>query len=96
LGEGLSGEPGLHSLAAVLARANLIKGVPKKSSDVRWAAGKPILVVTGDMIDKWHHSLDVIALLQALQTSAAAARGQVIITMGNHEAEFLADPRILR
>jgi hypothetical protein len=79
-------------LAAVLAKAKLIKGVPKKPADVKWAAGKSVLVVTGDMIDKWHHSLDVIALLRALQTSAAAAGGRVIITMGNHEAEFLADP----
>jgi len=36
-----------------------------------------ILIVTGDMIDKWHYSLDVIALLRALQTSAAAAGGRV-------------------
>ncbi|HYW73993.1 MAG TPA: metallophosphoesterase [Pyrinomonadaceae bacterium] len=79
-------------LAAVLAKAKIIKGVPKKPTDVKWAAGKSILVVTGDMIDKWHHSLDVIALLRALQTSAAADGGQVIITMGNHEGEFLADP----
>ena len=79
-------------LAAVLAKAKIIKGVPKKPSEVKWAAGKSVLVVTGDMIDKWHNSLDVIALLRALQTSAAAQGGQVIITMGNHEAEFLADP----
>src|SRR5215471_4445551 len=79
-------------LAAVLAKAKIIKAVPKKPADVKWAAGKSVLVITGDMIDKWHHSLDVIALLRALQTSAAAAGGQVIITMGNHEAEFLADP----
>jgi len=81
-----------HRLAAVLAKAKIIKGVPKKPTDVKWAAGRSVLVVTGDMIDKWHHSLDVIALLRALQTSAAEAGGQVIITMGNHEAEFLADP----
>src|SRR5215471_17367286 len=79
-------------LAAVLAKAKIIKGVPKKPVDIKWGAGKSVLVVTGDMIDKWHHSLDVIALLRALQSSAAAAGGQVIITMGNHEAEFLADP----
>lgn len=79
-------------LEAVLAKAKIIKGVPKKPGDVEWAAGKSVLVVTGDMIDKWHNSLDVIALLRALQTSAAAQGGQVIITMGNHEAEFLADP----
>lgn len=79
-------------LAAVLAKAKITKGVPSKPTDVKWAAGKAVLVVTGDMIDKWHHSLDVIALLRALQASAAAAGGRVIITMGNHEAEFLADP----
>jgi hypothetical protein len=79
-------------LAVVLARAKIIKEAPKKFASVKWVAGKSVLVVTGDMIDKWHHSLDVIALLRALQTSAAAAGGQVIITMGNHEAEFLADP----
>ena len=81
-----------HRLAVVLAKAKIIKGVPKKPSDVKWAAGRAVLVVTGDMIDKWHHSLDVIALMRALQTSAAEAGGQVIITMGNHEAEFLAEP----
>src|SRR5215831_982981 len=79
-------------LAAVLAKAKIIKEVPKKPGDVKWAAGKSVLVVTGDMIDKWHHSLDVIAMLRALQASAAAAGGRVIITMGNHEAEFLANP----
>jgi hypothetical protein len=79
-------------LAAVLAKAKIIKSVPKKPGDVKWMAGKAVLVCTGDMIDKWHNSLDVIALLRALQTSAAAAGGHVIITMGNHEAEFLADP----
>src|SRR5205085_8822522 len=34
--------------------------------------------------------LDAIALLRALQTGAAAAGGRVIVTMGNHEAEFVA------
>lgn len=81
-----------NRLAAVLAKAGIIKSVPKKPSDAKWAAGKSVLVVTGDMIDKWHYSLDVISLLRTLQTAAAAAGGQVIITMGNHEAEFLADP----
>ena len=34
----------------------------------------------------------MIALLRALQKDAARQGGQFIITMGNHEAEFLADP----
>jgi len=79
-------------LMGVLVAAKIIEGVPTNLSQVKWAAGKSVLVVTGDMIDKWHYSLGVIELLRALQASAAAQGGQVIITMGNHEAEFLADP----
>jgi hypothetical protein len=50
------------------------------------------LVVTGDMIDKGTDSIGVITLLRALQSDAATLGGRVIVTMGNHEAEFLADP----
>jgi hypothetical protein len=50
------------------------------------------LVVTGDLIDKWKDSIGVITLLRTLQSDASARGGRVIITMGNHEAEFLADP----
>jgi hypothetical protein len=45
------------------------------------------------MIDKYTDSLDVIALFRALQQSATAAGGRVIVTLGNHEAEFLAGSR---
>jgi hypothetical protein len=54
-----------------------------------------ILVVTGDMIDNGPRtggsSLRVIAMLRALQDSAPAVNSRVILLMGNHEAEFLAD-----
>lgn len=79
-------------LAAVLVKAGIIEAVPATPSAVIWTAGASVMVVTGDMIDKGPNSLGVIALLRAVQTAAAAQRGQVIITMGNHEAEFLADP----
>lgn len=79
-------------LANVLVQAGIIGSVPKTPSAVTWTAGQSVVVVTGDMIDKGPDSLGVIALLRALQTAAAAQRGQVIITMGNHEAEFLASP----
>jgi len=49
-------------------------------------------VFTGDLIDKWKHSIKVIALVHALQDKANAKGGRVIVLMGNHEAEFLADP----
>jgi len=79
-------------LANVLVKAGIIGSVPKTPSAVTWTAGQSVVVITGDMIDKGPDSLGVIALLRALQTAAAAERGQVIITMGNHEAEFLAHP----
>src|SRR5258708_4251001 len=87
------GDPG--PLIAVLKASGIIdsKAPAKlKPTDMRWVAGKSVLVVLGDMIDKGPKSLGVIALLRALQTSAAAAGGQVILLMGNHELEFLADP----
>ncbi len=80
-------------MVALLAAGKLIDGVPASPAQVKWAGGNAILVVTGDLIDKWKHSLDVIACLRALIASAAAQGGQVIISAGNHEAEFLADPQ---
>jgi hypothetical protein len=79
-------------LSAVLVGAKIIAAVPPQPSAVNWTAGKSIVVFTGDLIDKGTSSLGVIALIQALQEAAAEAGGRVIVTMGNHEAEFLADP----
>ena len=84
------GDP--ERLAGVLAAAMLTESAATAPDQVKWTAGKSVLLVTGDMIDKWTDSLGVIALLRALQKDAASQGGQVIITMGNHEAEFLADP----
>jgi len=57
-----------------------------------WAAGRAVLVLTGDMIDKGPHSLRVVQLAASLNAAAAPKGGRVIALMGNHEAEFLADP----
>ena len=57
---------------------------------MKWTGEGAVLVITGDMIDKGPDSLGVIALVRALRSDAAARGGRVIITMGNHEAEFLA------
>ena len=84
------GDP--ERLIGVLAAAKLAESAATAPGKVQWTAGKSVLVVTGDMIDKWTDSMGVIALLRALQKDAARQGGQVIITMGNHEAEFLADP----
>ena len=79
-------------LVTLLAAGHLIAGEPASPDQATWSGGHSILVVTGDMIDKWHHGLDVIALMRALIASAAAQGGRVIISAGNHEAEFLNDP----
>jgi Calcineurin-like phosphoesterase len=79
-------------LVDILLAGGLIRERPDKPNQVRWSGDNAILVCTGDMIDKGDHSLHVIALFQSLQADAAKADGRVIVTMGNHEAEFLADP----
>src|SRR6185503_14725618 len=56
-----------------------------------WNAGNNVMVVVGDLINKGPESVDVIRLTMALQQSAAAAGGHVVVTLGNHEAEFLGD-----
>jgi hypothetical protein len=79
-------------LVEVLAAAKVIEPMPKLIKDVRWSAGKAVLICMGDLIDKGHHSLKVIAFFRALRHQAADSGGRVIVLMGNHEAEFLADP----
>ncbi len=84
------GDP--ERLAGVLAAAKLIDGAPSLPDKVKWTGGRSVLVVVGDLIDKWSNSIEVITLLRTLQNDAAIQGGRVVITMGNHEAEFLADP----
>ena len=79
-------------LVTLLTAAKLIAGKPDRPEDVRWTGKKAVLVNTGDMIDKGTHSIEVLTCLRALQVDAAKAGGRVILTMGNHEAEFLIDP----
>ena len=74
----------------LLTGAGIIKPSPAKPQDVQWAAGDATLVCTGDMIDKWNQGIEVLQLMRALQTSAEKSGGKVVVTLGNHEAEFLA------
>lgn len=57
-----------------------------------WIAGSSALVVIGDSIDKGPQSIDVLDLWIQLRSEAEAQGGQLIHVLGNHEAEFLADP----
>lgn len=82
---------GYDRLVALLLGNGLIA---KDGSSVgyAWSGGDRTLVCTGDMIDKGTQSLAVLDLMMALEPQAAAAGGALIATLGNHEAEFLADP----
>ena len=79
-------------LVQLLAGGKLIARVPDSPEAVTWTGGRSMLIVTGDMIDKWKQSMQVIALMRALTTSAGRQGGRVVISAGNHEVEFLADP----
>jgi hypothetical protein len=83
---------GYERLATLLANANVTAGVPDTASSIHWAANDAVLVVAGDMFDKGPQGIEVIDALIALDASAAGQGGRVIVTLGNHEAEFLADP----
>jgi hypothetical protein len=78
----------LHLLMrAGLMGLSLVRG----QTIISWTGYNAVLVVTGDLIDKNPTgSLQVINLLRKLQTDAPLVGGRVIVTMGNHEAEFLS------
>jgi len=73
-------------LAGVLRAAGLV------DAEGKWSGGKSVLVVTGDTIDKGPEEVKTISYLRALQLDAARSGGRLVLTLGNHEAEFLADP----
>jgi hypothetical protein len=82
----------LHGDVGVTARLLSGVGLISTSTPFHWTGGTKVVVVLGDVIDKGTSALPIIDLLSTLETEARAAGGQLIVTMGNHEAEFLADP----
>lgn len=81
-------------LVDLFRESGLIKRTDETTApkDLVWTGGSAILVVCGDAIDKGPQSVEVLDALMSLETKAAAAGGRLIFTLGNHEAEFLADP----
>lgn len=54
-----------------------------------WIGGNAHLIQMGDLIDKGPASMKADALINKLQSSAAAAGGEVVRLVGNHEAELI-------
>jgi hypothetical protein len=83
---------GYDRLVALLARHGVIATAPATPQSASWSAGAALLMVVGDVLDKGPQPVEILDLLRALEPQARAAGGQVIVTLGNHEAEWLAAP----
>ncbi|HUP58672.1 MAG TPA: metallophosphoesterase [Bdellovibrionota bacterium] len=86
----------LKLLTPLLIRAGLI--LPT-STDQRylWAGSNArgrrfLFVIVGDSINKGPDSAAVLLRIKELQDQASSKGGRVIAVLGNHEAEFLAEP----
>lgn len=79
-------------LLDVVKAGGIIAEAPDQPDNVRWSAGRAMLVCTGDLINKWDQSLKVLVLFRALCEQADRAGGRVIVMLGNHEVGFLTDP----
>jgi len=79
---------GMYDQLLTLLRAGQII-----DSNNNWIAKNSLLIVTGDSIDKGPKSIAVLNLWIKLQSDAAKYGSRLIHVLGNHEAEFLADPQ---
>ncbi len=66
-------------LVAILQKTGLI------DAETHWIGGDATLVQTGDLFDRGVRVREVMDLLMRIQQEAAAAGGQVIVLLGNHE-----------
>jgi len=71
-------------LMVLLRKAGLI------DSTMQWAGGEATLCFLGDYVDRGPDGIGVIDLIMCLEREAAAAGGQVISLLGNHDAFLLA------
>jgi hypothetical protein len=90
--QGIDAAGDFHGDAEVAYHLLASAGLITATSPRAWAGGQRVLVVTGDLIDKGSAALPIIDLLMTLEPQAREAGGRVVVTLGNHEAEFLANP----
>jgi hypothetical protein len=82
----------LHGDFEVAVRVLAAAGLVTAASPFHWTGGTVTLIVVGDVIDKGTMAAAIIDLFISLEGEARAAGGSVVVTLGNHEAEFLAEP----
>src|SRR3989441_3774915 len=82
----------LEELDQLLVAANL--ATREGEDQVVWNHARPrqLLVAVGDYIDGGSDSVGVVLRLDQLSAQAAAAGSRIVALLGNHEAEFLANP----
>jgi len=82
----------LQALEGLLPAAGL--AARDEHGTLHWIPGRArqLLVVVGDSIDGGPDSVGVVFLLHALQGEAAAAGSRLVVLLGNHEVDFLANP----
>ena len=83
---------GFERLVNLLSIAGLIKPDSQTPPGYSWSGGSRLLVSVGDLIDKGDQSIAVLDLMMKLESQAPKGGGEVIVTCGNHEVEFLANP----
>ena len=76
-------------LLELLSRARVASG---SADNPVWLSGHNILVFIGYLINKGNDSVATLHYVMNLQQAALRSGGRVIVTMGNHEVSFLADP----
>ncbi len=79
----------LNEMVVLLERSGL---VAPKTRPFEWKGASSTLVIVGDYINKGPNSVGVISAIMELETAASAKGGTVVALLGNHEAEFLAQP----
>ena len=72
---------------------NLLRNGKLIDRSNNWTGGKTLLIVTGDSMNKGPDSVETLNLWINLAWQAPQSGGRVIHLLGNHEAEFLADPK---
>jgi hypothetical protein len=83
----------VHGDPAVTVRVLAAAGLVAAEAPHNWIGGRRVLIVTGDVIDKGAAATPIIDMLVTIASQAEAAGGKVVVTLGNHEAEFVADPQ---